>query len=108
MDASVHCNLRLIATADHHSGEAIMSLESSQKPQPATWRIVLAAILDFFTVFWIAGYAIARFSGGLSETGFKLEGGPAVLLLLVIVAYFVVFNRLLGGTIWKRILRAQR
>ncbi|MGV1869379.1 hypothetical protein [Agrobacterium rosae] len=76
--------------------------------QPSTWRIVLAAILDFFTAFWIFGYLVALVFGGRTENGFSLQGMPAVLVFALIVAYFLVFNRYLGGTIWKRILKAKR
>ncbi|POO57442.1 hypothetical protein [Agrobacterium rosae] len=76
--------------------------------QPSTWRIVLAAILDFFTAFWIFGYLVALVFGGRTEEGFSLQGMPAVLVFALIVAYFLVFNRYLGGTIWKRILKAKR
>jgi len=75
---------------------------------PATWRIVLAALLDFFTAFFGIGYVLALTLGGKTETGFHLTGGPALLAIILIVAYFLVFNKYLGGTIWKRILRAQR
>ncbi len=74
---------------------------------PATWRIVLAAILDFFTVFAVGGYLVARFTGNLTETGFQLNGAPAFLLFGLIIAYFVA-ARYTGGTLWQRILRARR
>jgi len=76
--------------------------------QPATWRIVIAAIFDFLTAFFVFGYIIAWIFGGRTEDGFKLNGPPALLLFALIFAYFIVFNRYLGGTIWKRILRARR
>lgn len=75
---------------------------------PATWRIVTAAILDFITAFIVLGFIVATVLGGRTDTGFKLEGLPALVFFILIVAYFIVFNRYLGGTIWKRILRAQR
>ncbi|SFB44171.1 RDD family protein [Rhizobium sp. NFR07] len=75
---------------------------------PSTWRIVLAAILDFFTIFWVAGLAVAWLFGGMTDNGFSLDGGPAFLCFALMVAYFVVFNKYLGGTIWKRILKAKR
>ena len=75
---------------------------------PATWRIALAAILDFITAFFVFGYLVATVFGGRTEGGFQLSGGPALLFFALIIAYFVVFNRFLGGTIWKRILRAKR
>lgn len=76
--------------------------------QPATWRIVLAFILDFFTIFWIVGLGVAAVFGGTTENGFSLEGLPALLCFVLMIAYFVIFNRYLGGTIWKRILKAKR
>lgn len=82
-------------------------IASAQKV-PATWRIVLAAILDFFTVFWVAGFGVALIFGGTTGNGFSLQGGPALLSFALMIAYFVVFNRYLGGTIWKRILKAKR
>ena len=72
-----------------------------------TWRIVLAAILDFFTVFGVGGYVIARLTGNLTETGFALNGMPAVALFAVIILYFVLGKRV-GGTLWQRLLRARR
>lgn len=82
-------------------------LEQSARA-PATWRIVLAAILDFFTIFWIAGLLVASLLGGRTEDGFQLNGVPALVCFALMVAYFVVFNKFLGGTIWKRILKARR
>lgn len=76
--------------------------------QPATWRIVLAFILDFFSIFWISGLAVAALFGGMTENGFNLNGPPALLCFVLMIAYFVIFNRYLGGTIWKRILKAKR
>lgn len=72
-----------------------------------TWRIVLAAILDFITVFVLGGWVIARFTGNLTESGFQLSGMPALILFGVIIAYFVLARRM-GGTLWQRILRARR
>ena len=73
----------------------------------STWRIVLAAILDFLTVFFGVGWLIALVTGDTTEGGFALTGPPAVVLLGVIVAYFWLAPRL-GGTLWQRILRARR
>jgi hypothetical protein len=85
-----------------------MSLSEQVSERPATWRVVLASILDVVTAFFGLGYIVATLTGGTTETGFSLEGGPALLLFALIIAYFVVFNRFLGGTIWKRILHARR
>ncbi len=66
---------------------------------------VFAFILDLVTSFGGFGYLIAKFTGGLTEGGFELSGGPALLLLALVIAYFVVLNRFAGGTVWKHILR---
>jgi hypothetical protein len=73
----------------------------------STWRKVVAAILDFLTVFFIGGYVIGYANGNLTSEGFKLEGVPALILFAVIVVYFVAGSKYLGGTIWQRILRAR-
>jgi DMSO reductase anchor subunit len=72
-----------------------------------TWRKVIAAILDFLTVFLVGGFAIASLLGGRTEGGFELQGWPALLLFALVVAYFVIGHRYAGGTIWQRILRTR-
>ncbi len=71
--------------------------------RPATWKIVVAAILDFLLVFFAAGYAIAMLTGGTTEDGFALNGAPALVLFALVIAYFVVMNKWLGGTVFKRL-----
>ena len=70
-------------------------------------RKVVAAILDFLTVFFAGGYAIGKYTGNLTDDGFKLEGAPALVLFAVIILYFVVFSKYLGGTLWQRVLGAR-
>jgi hypothetical protein len=70
----------------------------------STWRKVFAAILDFIFVFAIAGYGIARITGNVGENGFELKGAPAFILFAIVVLYFVIFSRFLGGTPWQRLL----
>lgn len=83
--------------------------DTQQNPKgPATWRIVLAAILDFFTAFFACGFLVATLTGGLTSNGFQLNGWPALVAIVLVVLYFVVFNKFLGGTIWKWILGARR
>jgi hypothetical protein len=82
--------------------------DAESHPQPATWRIVLAALLDFFTSFIVAGTIVAYFSGNMTSTGWQLNGMAAFITLILAIAYFPVFDKFLGGTIWKRILRAKR
>jgi len=73
----------------------------------ATWRKVLAAILDFIFVFAIGGYLIGYATGNLTEEGFSLNGGPAFLLFALVILYFALFTRYLGGTVWQRLLRVR-
>ncbi|MFZ1682041.1 MAG: hypothetical protein WAT70_13565 [Rhizobiaceae bacterium] len=76
-------------------------------PQPvARWRIILAAVLDFFTAFFVLGYVVGAMTGGNTEEGFQLNGWPALLLFALIAGYFVA-GRFVGGTLWQRILKAR-
>ncbi|MEX4008235.1 hypothetical protein [Neoaquamicrobium sediminum] len=68
------------------------------------WRAVGSFLLDFVTSFLVLGYLFAFMIGQTTEAGFRLTGLPAFLVIVLVVAYFVVFNRFLGGTIWRRIL----
>ena len=43
----------------------------------AIWKRVIASILDFFTIFFAAGYAIASVTGNTTSAGFQLSGLPA-------------------------------
>jgi DMSO reductase anchor subunit len=70
----------------------------------ATWRKVVAAILDFLTIFLVGGYLIGRLTGNLTEGGFALEGAPALALFALIIGYFVALTKYLGGTPWQRLL----
>ena len=74
-----------------------------QKPV-ALWRKLLAAVLDFFFIFYVAGYAVGSVTGDASSGGFELKGFPALILFALVAAYFVVFTRFLGGTLWQRAL----
>jgi uncharacterized membrane protein YoaK (UPF0700 family) len=75
--------------------------------RPASmWRRVLAGILDFFTAFVGIGVLIAALTGDLTSNGFQLEGVPALIAIVLMIAYFVVGRRV-GGPIWRRVLRAR-
>ncbi|HEY5944949.1 MAG TPA: hypothetical protein VIV40_05630 [Kofleriaceae bacterium] len=86
------------------SADASLTPPSLQRP--STWRIVLAAILDFLTAFIGFGSLIAQITGDLHSNGFHLEGLPALVLFALVVLYFVVGRRV-GGPIWRRVLRAR-
>jgi Na+/melibiose symporter-like transporter len=80
----------------------------TERRDVASWRIILAFILDLLSAFVVFGLLVGWIFGGATDTGFQLEGWRALLAFALIVAYFVVFDKFLGGTIWKRILRAVR
>jgi hypothetical protein len=81
-------------------------VESPPKPV-ATWRKVLAAILDFIFAFGIGGYLIGHLTGNNGEKGFDLNGSPALLLFAIVVLYFFISGRYLGGTLFQRLLGAR-
>ena len=70
----------------------------------ATWRKVVAAALDFVFAFLVAGFAVGYLTGNLTNDGFELKGGPALIVFAAIALYFVIFAKFLGGTIWQRVL----
>jgi hypothetical protein len=73
------------------------------------WKRVVASILDFFTVFLVAGYLIGAATGDITPGGtFNLNGWPALLLFAIIIAYFFFGRRYAGGTLWDRIFRIGR
>jgi hypothetical protein len=74
----------------------------------STWRIVLAAILDFLTAFFVIGFAVAALTGGLTDGGFSLSGIPALIMLALVVLYFWGFPKIFGARIWQGILKAKR
>ena len=71
------------------------------------WRRGLAGFLDFLTVFLVGGYVIGSLSGETTSDGFQLTGVTAVVLFVLIAAYFYLGWNKLGGTLWQRILRAR-
>jgi hypothetical protein len=70
----------------------------------STFMKVLAALLDFITIFMAGGFVIARLWGQSTEGGFKLSGAPAFLLFAVIIAYFWLLPKVAGSTLWQWIL----
>lgn len=80
----------------------------SETAGAGTWKRVVAAILDFFTVFLIGGYVIGKLTGGTTDNGFSLDGWPALVLIALIIAYFLLGRRYLGGTLWDRVFRIPR
>ena len=70
-------------------------------------RIVAAAVLDFITVFFVGGYIIGKLTGNTTDSGFSLNGLPALVLFAAIIVYFVVGTKYAGGTIWQRVLKTR-
>lgn len=81
--------------------------ESAQPKQPSTARKVFAAILDFLFIFFVSGYVVASIAGGTTSEGFELKGAPAFIVFAIIVLYFIIFRRYLGGTLFQRLLGAR-
>ena len=79
----------------------------SEPKKASTLRRVAAGILDFFTIFAVGGYIIGKLTGNTTEAGFELNGFPALILFALIIAYFVICSKYLGGTLWQRILKTR-
>ena len=62
-------------------------MTDSIAPAPV-WKRGLAATLDAFTAFFGFGWLIGHFTGNTTDKGFNLDGGPALLLFAIVVAYF--------------------
>lgn len=73
-----------------------------------TWKKIVAFILDFVGSFIIFGYIVAMIAGDTTSNGFELHGTPALIFFISIIAYFVIMNKYLDGTLGKRILGIAR
>lgn len=73
-----------------------------------TWKKIVAFLLDLIGSFVVFGYIIALLTGNTSQGGFSLNGGPAFLLFAIVIVYFVVMNKFVGGTLGKRIFGIAR
>lgn len=78
----------------------------SETDKPATWRVVLAFVLDLITCFAVLGYLIASITGDTTDNGFELNGLPALVLFAAVIAYMALMPRY-GGRLWQRILKAR-
>jgi hypothetical protein len=76
---------------------------------PAQWRVILAFVFDLITSFAVFCYIVAVFTGSIIDDGFflEVEGAPALIAFVLIVAYFILVPRFFGGRVWHRILRAK-
>ena len=63
----------------------------------------VAVIIDTVIMFAIA-YGVAMFTGNTTEEGFSMNGAPAFALFFIGIAYFVVMEATMGGTLGKKAL----
>jgi uncharacterized RDD family membrane protein YckC len=63
-------------------------------------RRAVAIIIDMI-VLCIIGWVLALGMGGSSSTGFNLSGAPALIWFLIALAYYVVMEVQMGGTLGK-------
>jgi hypothetical protein len=71
------------------------------------WRRGIAGLLDFMTVFFGGGYVIGSLTGEMTSDGFHLTGLAALALFALIFLYFYAGWKVVGGTIWQRVLGAR-
>jgi len=81
---------------------------SDEAKPVGTGRKVIAGILDALTSFFGIGYIVAKLTGNTTENGFQLNGAPALVMIALIAAYFILLPKYAGGTIWQRILGTRR
>lgn len=66
------------------------------------WR-ALATVIDT-VLLAIVAYVIAWLSGTTTEAGFELYGATFFLMALIVLAYYITLEGMLGATIGKLIL----
>jgi uncharacterized RDD family membrane protein YckC len=65
------------------------------------FRRAVAILIDAILLFIVA-YVIAMFTGGTTDTGFNIQGGPAFLWGAIGLAYYIVMEATSGATLGKR------
>ena len=63
-------------------------------------RRAVAIIIDMI-VLGIIGWGLGMAMGGATSTGFNLSGAPALIWFLIAMAYYVVMEVQMGGTLGK-------
>ena len=76
-----------------------MPVDTAPAPRAATWKRVVAAVLDFITTFFVGGYIIGWGTGNLTDAEIKLNRSPALVLFPVMIAYFYISRPHPGGTL---------
>lgn len=77
----------------------------TDQERPATWRVVVAFILDLVFSFFIIGFAVAYVTGATTEEGFSLTGLPAIVMFALWILYMIGMPRL-GGRVFQRLFKA--
>lgn len=77
----------------------------AEPTKPATWRRVVAFVLDLVFSFFVIGYAVATITGDTTEGGFSLTGFPAIVMFALWILYMAGMPRL-GGRLFQRLLKA--
>jgi len=91
---------------------------ASYDPLQPMWKRIVAGILDFLLAFFGIGSVLGKIfpagphappdvPGATTTELFTLSGWPALLLIALIIAYFVVLGRT-GGTVFQRLFRMKR
>ncbi|GEM_PF-2425082 len=63
-----------------------------------------AFLLDFFTIFFVAGWVIDRVLGNVPAGGLTMGLSTALTSVAFVIFYFVI-AKYFGGTLWQRIIR---
>ncbi len=109
----------LVITGEMGAPEtARIDMATYDPPQRLRKRNV-AGILDFLLAVIVLGYPLSKLPGNQSPNPpsfgpgtqtvelVGLSGWPALLLLVLVIAYFVVFGRT-GGTVFQRLFGMKR
>lgn len=67
-------------------------------------RRAVAVIIDSI-LLGVVAYAIAAMTGGTTDSGFNLQGGPFFLWLVVALAYYIVMEKTSGATLGKMAMK---
>lgn len=67
-------------------------------------RRAVAIIIDTI-VMGIVGYLIAAVTGSTTDTGFNLQGLPALVFFLIFLAYYIVLEKTSGATLGKMAMK---
>ena len=64
-------------------------------------RRAVAVLIDSILLF-IVGYLIAFATGGTTQEGFNIQGGPAFVWLGIGLAYYIIMEAVSGATLGKK------